>query len=312
MERRALTGFEMWMRENFLNKNLAAELLTAGCILALISVPVVSVGELGYFVESVELRVYRDGLVHVTQALTVNETFPAVTVNLLASMIENVIVVDENNTILDYRVNDSNMTVFSLGAIRVVIEYDTMMLTEKEAGVWTLTLDTPYNLTVLLPEKSTIMYLNKVPTAISTEDSRTVLQLFPGQWEISYVLPTVPPSPPPTSPTPPPLSPPPPIPIEYLIGSVLIIAVAGSFLLLRRRGPPKVEDILKKHPDLRAEDREVVQFIAERGGKVFEAEIREKFNLPRTTVWRLAKRLEKMEIVTVKRIGLQNQIELRK
>jgi len=298
------------MRENFLNKSLAAELLTAGCILALISVPVVSVGELGYFVESVELRVYRDGLVHVTQALTVNETFPALTVNLLASMIENVIVVDENDTILEYKIKDSNMTVFSLGARRVIIEYDTMMLTKKEAGVWTLTLNNTYNLTVLLPEKSTVIYLNEVPTTISTEDSRTVLQLFPGPWEISYVLPMVPPKP---SPSPPP--PPPPlftIPIEYLIGGVLVIAVAGSFLLLRRRGSPKVESILKKHPDLRAEDREVVQFIAERGGKVFEAEVREKFNLPRTTVWRLAKRLEKMEIVTVKRIGLQNQIELRK
>jgi len=296
------------MRENFLYKNLAAELLTAGCILALISVPVVSVGELGYFVESVELRVYRDGLVHVTQALTVNETFPAVTVNLLASMIENVIVVDENDTILDYRVKDSNMTVFSLGAIRVVIEYDTMMLTKKEAGVWTLTLNNTYNLTVHLPEKSTIMYLNQVPTTISTEDSRTVLQLFPSQWEISYVLPVAPPGPTPPPPPPSPLA----FPLEYVIGSVLIIAVAGSFLLLRRRGPPKVEAILKTRPYLRAEDREVVQFIAERGGKVFEAEIRERFNLPRTTVWRLAKRLEKMEIVTVKKVGLQNQIELRK
>jgi len=295
-----------------LNKTVAAELLTAGCILMLVSLSMVSAIELGYSVEFVELIVYRDGLVHVTQALTVNETFPAVTMNLLASMIENVIVVDENDTILEYKIMDSNMTVFSLGARNVTIEYDTMMLTKKEAGVWTLTLNTPYNLTVFLPEKSTVIYLNHVPTTISTEDSRTVLQLFPGQWEISYVLPVVPPKPSPSPSPPPPTLPPLPIPIEYLIGSVLIIAVVGGFLLLRRRGPPEVEDILKTHPDLRAEDREVVQFIAERGGKVLEAEIRERFNLPRTTVWRLAKRLEKMEIVTVKKVGLQNQIELRK
>ena len=295
-----------------MNKTVAAELLTAGCILMLVSLSMVSAIELGYSVEFVELIVYRDGLVHVTQALTVNETFPAVTMNLLASMIENVIVVDENDTILEYKIMDSNMTVFSLGARNVTIEYDTMMLTKKEAGVWTLTLNTPYNLTVFLPEKSTVIYLNHVPTTISTEDSRTVLQLFPGQWEISYVLPVVPPKPSPSPSPPPPTLPPLPIPIEYLIGSVLIIAVVGGFLLLRRRGPPEVEDILKTHPDLRAEDREVVQFIAERGGKVLEAEIRERFNLPRTTVWRLAKRLEKMEIVTVKKVGLQNQIELRK
>jgi len=46
---------------------------------------------------------------------------------------------------------------------------------------------------------------------------------------------------------------------------------------------------------------------------VLEAEIRERFpGLPRTTAWRLIRRLEKMEIVIVKKIGLQNQIELKK
>ena len=89
--------------------------------------------------------------------------------------------------------------------------------------------------------------------------------------------------------------------------------VASCLFIIRRRRPPKAEKIIKEHPDLRPEDREVIRFIAQRGGKVLEAEIREMFpNMPRTSVWRLVKRLEKMEIVSVKRIGLQNQIELRK
>lgn len=293
------------MRENFAGETMVAGLLKAACILMLVSLPLVSANGLGYSVDSVELVVYRDGLVQVAQVISVNETYPAITVSLLASAVENVIVVDENNTILDYEIKGSNMTVYSLGATRVVIEYDTVALTRKEAGVWTLAFSTPYNLTVLLPKESTIIYLNQVPTAISTLDNSTVLQLSPGQWEISYVLPIIPPGP---TPTPAPTL----IPLEYLIGALALIAVVG-FFLLKRRGPPSAERILKEHPELRIEDEEVIQFIAERGGRVLEAELREKFpELPKTTLWRLAKRLEKMEIITIKRVGYQNQIELKK
>lgn len=272
-----------------------------------VSIPVVSANELGYDIDYVELVAYRDGLVHVTQTLKVNETFPAINVELIASAIENVIVVDENSLLLDYEIEEFNMTVFSLGARRIVIEYDTIMLTQKEAGVWTLTLYVPCNLTVKLPNESTIVYLNEMPTAIMTEDNRAVLDLFLGSWEISYVLPVVRTSPSPVrTPTPFPIS------LGYLVGAFVLAALIGVFFLLRRRGPPRAESILKLHPELRAEDRNVIQFMAQKGGKVLEAEIRERFpELSRTSIWRLVKRLEKMEIVVVKRVGLQNQIELK-
>ena len=61
------------------------------------------------------------------------------------------------------------------------------------------------------------------------------------------------------------------------------------------------------------EDRAVLEFLAEKDGKVFEAEIRERFpDMPRTSFWRLIKRLEKLEIVEVKKIGLENQVILKK
>ena len=377
-----------------LGKTLTVCLLMAYTLM-FISIPMALSIELEYSVDSVEATVYRDGLVHVTQALTVNETVPAITLELLAQLIENIIVVDENDTVLDYEVEGLNITVFTLGATRAILGYDTDSLTGKEAGVWTLILDNPYNLTVYLPAESTIIYLNEIPTSIDTMDGKIALSLFPGEWEISYVLPIVPPpaftvsdlivSPTevevgeevtisatvtntgegdgsytvvlkinelaeddqtvllaggasttvefkvvkevagtysvevdgldstftvkeaaPPQPTP--------IPIEYVIGVVALVIVGGGggFIMLKRRAP-SFEKILKEHPELRQEDREVIQFIAERGGKVLEAEIRERFpDLPRTTAWRLIRRLEKMEIVTVKKIGLQNQIELKK
>jgi len=313
-------------------KTLGIGLFGATCIIMLISLPVVLAEDLEYSIDHTELLMYRDGLVHVTQTLSVNQTFPSVTLKLVSSSVENLIVVDENQTLLDYEVEGSNLTIFTLGAVKAVVEYDTVMLTRKDAEVWTLTLEVPINVTVKLPVDATIIYLNSVPTAISTEDNRTVLQLSPSYWEISYILPTVPIEPtstPPPTPAPTPTFTPTPIltptptpttpqgkiqfPPEYLIGIVVLAVVAiGTFLLLKRKGPPRVEKIFREHPELRAEDREVIRFIAQRGGKVFEAEIRDRFpELPRTSVWRMVKRLERMNIVTVKKIGLQNQIELK-
>jgi len=61
------------------------------------------------------------------------------------------------------------------------------------------------------------------------------------------------------------------------------------------------------------EDKAVLEFLAEKDGKAFEAEIREHFpEMPRTSLWRLIKRLEKLEIVEVKKIGLENQVILKK
>ena len=57
-------------------------------------------------VESIDLTVYRDGLVHVTQTLIVNELTPEVTLPLLSSSIENVIVLDENQMPVDYEINN--------------------------------------------------------------------------------------------------------------------------------------------------------------------------------------------------------------
>jgi uncharacterized membrane protein len=84
------------------------------------------------------------------------------------------------------------------------------------------------------------------------------------------------------------------------------------FLLFRRRGY-NVEKTFKMHPRLNKEEKDVIQFLAENEGKAFESQIRERFpDIPRTSLWRLVKRLEKLEIIRVKKIGLENQVELKK
>ena len=69
--------------------------------------------------------------------------------------------------------------------------------------------------------------------------------------------------------------------------------------------------IFEEKPHLRQEDRDVLQFLAEKEGAAFESEVRTRFQLPKTTVWRLVKRLEREELVEIRKAGGQNLIKLR-
>jgi hypothetical protein len=72
-----------------------------------------------------------------------------------------------------------------------------------------------------------------------------------------------------------------------------------------------VGNILIEKPHLRPEDQQVLKFLAEKEGAAFESEVRSKFQLPRTTIWRLIKRLEREELVEIRKAGGQNLIKLR-
>ncbi|MHA1632854.1 MAG: DUF7343 domain-containing protein [Candidatus Freyarchaeota archaeon] len=97
------------------------------------------------------------------------------------------------------------------------------------------------------------------------------------------------------------------------------LAVAFVFFQLRKKAPPKVEresrqidvhKILEGKEHLRLEDREAIEFIASAGGEVFEAELREHFKLPKSTVWRMVRRLKREGLVEVEKVGGQNLIHL--
>jgi hypothetical protein len=72
-----------------------------------------------------------------------------------------------------------------------------------------------------------------------------------------------------------------------------------------------VARIIEEKPHLRPEDRDVLGFLAEKEGAAFESEVRTRFSLPKTTVWRLVKRLEREELVEIRKAGGQNLIKLR-
>ncbi len=75
---------------------------------------------------------------------------------------------------------------------------------------------------------------------------------------------------------------------------------------------PDKETIYKLKPELRQDDKDIVAFISEKGGQVFESDLRKKFLMPRTTMWRAVKRLEREDIVEIEKVDQQNLIKLRK
>jgi hypothetical protein len=72
-----------------------------------------------------------------------------------------------------------------------------------------------------------------------------------------------------------------------------------------------VADIIRQKENLKPEEKEILFYISEKEGAAFEGEIRNKFILPKTSLWRLIKRLERENLIEVTKIGGQNLIKLR-
>jgi uncharacterized membrane protein len=277
-------------------------------------------------VRSTILSVYSDGSAEVNQTATMARNVTAISLWLLSAQVGNILALDQNRAPLSYQLNGQNITIYTLGAGAISFSYGTDALTTKQGPLWTLSFASPFNITLLLPSRATILSLSGVPVSVSTANSRPMLLLDAASWQISYGLPIA-------------LSQPPsstssststssvgstalgtssqsapnssiqggavvPLSTEAVLVAVAVIGVGVAVVVRsKRRGIPGIRM-------LRFGDAEVLRFIREKGGKAIESEIREHFRLPKTSAWRQAKRLEKLGYVRIVRTGSQNQVEL--
>lgn len=402
-----------------------------------------------YTPESLLVTIFADGNAQIEYRLSTDVTIPTITVPLFGTVYEQLIVVDENNLLVDNRVQNNSLVVDTFGASSIFITYTTPDLVNKEGRLWTFILDAPIDASVRLPKDSVIIGLNQIPNSIKLSEDQYVLIMPKGQNEISYVIGalgtkehasvaiseaekvitehrnkgivvtgaenkleeakqafnngkyadaellandaksiannashnaslasnalsraetainesesqgfdvlnakqlfsqagqeyvngnydkalslaqqaetialdvrSVQSSFDPT----------------YVIVGVIAASAAGaagataymrsrkriviertqsglpSELVVKERRIIDLNKLFTEKPYLRDDDKEAINFIAEKGGEAFESEIRDKFNLPKTTVWRLVKRLEREEIIEVKKAGGQNLIRIR-
>jgi uncharacterized membrane protein len=138
---------------------------------------------------SVTLDVYSDGTAAITQVVSANATDTSISLQLLSSIIANPVVFDQNGSSLYFQITGSNITVYTIGATGVTLEYATTALTSKQGAVWTLEFTAYQNTTVVLPQQSTLTSVSGTPNQLSTSNGSPVVVVAPGTWEISYGVP---------------------------------------------------------------------------------------------------------------------------
>jgi len=281
--------------------------------------------DVAQYLKSTIVTVFLDGSAEVNQTLALPANLTSLIVPLFTKQVGNVLAVNQAGAPLSYAITGGNLTVYSLGSTRVSLRYETDSLTTKQGTVWNVSFNSLSNVSLILPIQSTILSFSGSPTSISTVNGHPTVLLMAGSWTVGYGLPVVLTTTTASSTTsststagksstttqstqsggsnPTPLPPQVP-PLVLAASAVAVVAAVAAFFARSRLRASGAGG------DLRFDDREILNFLKEKGGRVIEAEIRERFSLPRTSAWRQAKRLEKLGFVKISKLGTQNQVEL--
>ena len=278
-----------------------------------------------------DLTLYSDGSAHISSQLEVDPLDPDYEISLFGSSIDNFVVVGENGFLLSSEIIDDKAMIDTFGSSSISIDYDIHDLISKEGRVWTFTLDSPSDYSLLMPSNSIIVGMDALPSNMDLINDQTQLDLSSGLSEINYIFgSTQPPitQPPITQPEQPSND----ISTIALVGVPVAAAIAGVAIVIKRKQTKSssviqtevisesqiktdttdTENIFNLRPDLREDDKEIIKFISANGGEALESDLRKKFLQPRTTMWRAVKRLEREGVIEISKKDLQNLVKLKK
>ena len=300
-------------------------LVVIGLVLVALSVPIQQ--SLGSS-RTLDFTIYSDGSTHVFYELEIDPLEPEFSTKLFGTTLENLTIIDNNGFLLSYETVGDSVSIETLGASHIFIDYDTQELVSKTGKIWEFSADPSSEYSLLMPNDSVIVEMNNFPISMEVENEQSRLVFSPGQTSISYYISTLAsaqtteliseeagtdnPS------------------TLWILGGVLLSAViAAAIVIIKRKSAtskpsviiqkdeePKLqsldpESIFKAKQDLREDDKEIINFISINGGQVYESELRKKFLQPRTTMWRAVKRLERQGIIEIVKKDFQNVIKLR-
>jgi|GEM_PF-549609 len=144
-----------------------------------------------YFkLENILLEVYENGIASVRMEFKVFRNF-ILNVTLIGEVLEEIglIVEDENGFPLYYNLTDKGISVYVVDASEVHITYYTQTLTSMNNGVWRLEYSSEYNVSVILPEGSTILDMSTVPLQIDLSGEKPIFLMPAGEQYIEYTIP---------------------------------------------------------------------------------------------------------------------------
>ena len=305
-----------------------APLIIAGLIVIALTIPIQTSFS---STRTLDLTLYSDGSAHISAEIDVDPLDPDYEVSLFGPSVDNFVAVGENGFLLSSEIIADKVTVDTFGSSTITIDYDIHDLISKEGRIWTFSLDSPIDYSLLMPSNSIIVGMNVLPSNMDLVNDQTKLEISNGLSEINYIFGnTNPPitNPPTINPVQPTID----ISTLALIGVPIAVAITGAVIMIKRKQTKsslviqtKVtsgsktntdsldpETIFNLRPLLREDDKEIIKFISENGGQALESELRKKFLQPRTTMWRAVKRLERQEIIEITKKDLQNLVKLKK
>ncbi len=274
-----------------------------------------------------DLIIYPDGSTHVSTEIDVDPFLTDYEVNLFGSTIDNLVVIGDSGFLLDVDVIDDTALIQTFGSSVITIEYDIHDLVSKQGRLWTFSLDSPSDFTLLLPKNSAIVGMTNLPLNMEIINEQNQLTLSSGSTEIDYffsintisstteeivneednssnII------------------------IVGIIGVIIVIALVSVIIITKNKQKNvkaidevvtieknnilDLETIFKLKPGLREDDKELIKFIFDNNGEALESELRKNFLQPRTTMWRAVKRLEREGVIEIEKKDLQNLVKLRK
>ena len=292
-------------------------LIMAGLIVVALTIPLQTSFS---STRTLELTINSDGSTHVFSQIDVDSS--NFELNLFGPSVDNFAVVGENGSLLSGDIIDEFVTIKTLDSSTITIDYDIHDLISKEGRVWTFSFDSPSNYSLLMPKNSVIVGMDVLPTNMEQIDEQIKLELFSGPTQINYIFGVTPEiasnQPEFTSDI---------MIIGLVIGAIAAVSIGSVIVIKKKQSKPQIQTpvitsekqiesidpntIFSFRPDMRADDKEIIKFISENGGEVFESDLRKKFLQPRTTMWRAVKRLERLDVVEIYKKDLQNMVKLR-
>ena len=292
-------------------------LIMAGLIVVALTIPLQTSFS---STRTLELIINSDGSTHVFSQIDVDSS--NFELNLFGPSVDNFAVVGENGSLLSGDIIDEFVTIETLDSSTITIDYDIHDLISKEGRVWTFSFDSPSNYSLLMPKNSVIVGMDVLPTNMEQIDEQIKLELFSGPTQINYIFGVTPEI---ASNQPEFISDI--MIIGLVIGAIAAVSIGSVIVIKKKQSKPQIQTpvitsekqiesvdpntIFSFRPDMRADDKEIIKFISENGGEVFESDLRKKFLQPRTTMWRAVKRLERLDVVEIYKKDLQNMVKLR-
>ena len=305
--------------DGILETMVKAHLMLAGLIIVALMVPMqVSFSS----TRTLDLFIQPDGSTHVTSEIDVDPSSFNFELDFFGPSVDNFVAFEvASGSLLSVDIVKDKAVIDILGSSSIVVDYDIHDLISKEGRVWTFSFDSPSSYSLLMPKNSVIIEMGVLPNNMEQIDEQVKLELSAGHTQIDYIFGITPETPATNQPEHTPDF----ITLGIIIGSIITASVL--VVLVRRKqstssqahvaetseqSETKSPDtIFNLRPTMREDDKEIVKFIFDNGGKVFESDLRKKFLQPRTTMWRAVKRLERLDIVKVYKKDMQNMVKLR-